>query len=220
MTRPSRTAVLAQDIASRVRLRWIGLGLTGVAALLASVSAARAESHEEIIVSYGFNEYDELKYTPDVPHLDYVNPDAPLGGGISISAIGTFDSMNPYATGKGSWGALSTLGYEDVMVTTDDEVGSYYCLLCETIEYPESQDWVIFNLRQDVTFSDGTPMTAEDILFTHELLIEQGTPSYASYISQVVASAEVLDPYQLKFTFADDVPRKGLITQMLSLIHI
>ncbi len=217
MTRPSRTAVLAQDIASRVRLRWIGLGLTGVAALLASVSAARAESHEEIIVSYGFNEYDELKYTPDVPHLDYVNPDAPLGGGISISAIGTFDSMNPYATGKGSWGALSTLAYEDVMVTTDDEVGSYYCLLCETIEYPESQDWVIFNLRQDVTFSDGTPMTAEDILFTHELLIEQGTPSYASYISQVVASAEVLDPYQLKFTFADDVPRKGLITQMGSL---
>ena len=71
--------------------------------------------------------------------------------------------MNPYATGKGSWGALSTIGYEDIMETTSDEVGSYYCLLCETIEYPESESWVIFHLRDDVTFSDGTPMTAEDI---------------------------------------------------------
>ena len=192
------------------------LSLAGVAWLL-SAPASLTDEAEKIIVSHGFNEYDELKYAPDDPHLDYVNPYAPLGGEISIATIGTFDSMNPYATGRGSWGALSTIGYEDIMETTSDEVGSYYCLLCETIEYPESESWVIFHLRDDVTFSDGTPMTAEDVLFTHELLVEQGTPSYANYIQQVIAESEILDSHTIKFTFAEDVPKKGLITQMGSL---
>ncbi len=176
-----------------------------------------AQEGEEIIVSHGYNEYDALKYGPDFDHLDYVSPDAPLGGEISISALGSFDSMNAYATLDGNPGVMSTFIYEDMMIGTDDEVNSSYCLLCETLEYPESQDWVIFNLRRDVKFSDDTPMTAEDILFTHNLLIEQGTPSYAAYVKKMVAKAEVLDPYRIKFTFADGVPRKGLITQMGSL---
>ncbi|MXQ08483.1 ABC transporter substrate-binding protein [Alphaproteobacteria bacterium GH1-50] len=195
---------------------WITAGLA-IGALAASAGLARGESHETIIESHGYNYYAELKYGPDIEHLDYVNPDAPVGGEIALALDGTFDSMNPYATSKGSWGALSTIGYEDIMVPTSDEVGSMYCLLCTTIEYPESEDWVIFNIRDDVFFSDGTPMTAEDILFTHELLMNEGTPSYAQYIQTVVESAEVLDPYTLKFTFAEGIPRKGLITQMGSL---
>ena len=192
--------------------------LTGLAAVwLTSAVPGLAQSEEKIIIAHGYNEYDELKYGPDAPHLDYVNPDAPEGGEISISAIGTFDSMNPYATGIGNWGALSTIGFEDIMQTTDDEVGSYYCVLCETIEYPESRDWVIFNLRDDVTFSDGTPMTAEDVKFTLDLLLEQGTPSYRAGVSQMIDTVEVLDPHRIKFTFAADYPRKGLITQFGSL---
>ena len=213
MSRPNARAKARQS--RQNALTWIGLGVLGLGALFAG--PVLSESHEKIIVAYGYNEYGELKYSPDSPHLDYVNPDAPLGGEISLSTIGTFDSMNPYATGIGSWGALATIGYEDIMQTNSDEVGSYYCVLCETLEYPESEDWVIFNLRQDVTFSDGTPLTAEDVLFTHELLLEQGTPSYAGYVSQVIESAEVLDPHRIKFTFSPDVPNKGLITQMGSL---
>ena len=113
------------------------LGLLSLGTLLASLVPAFPESHEKIIVSHGYNEYEALKYSPGDPHLEYVNPDAPKGGEISIAAIGTFDSMNPYATGKGTWGMLSTIGYEDMMVPTSDEVGSMYCLLCETLEYPE-----------------------------------------------------------------------------------
>ncbi|MCV6592107.1 MAG: extracellular solute-binding protein [Silicimonas sp.] len=198
-------------------LRWTHLALLAAGALAASLVPAFGESHQKIIKSYGYNEYEALKYSPEDPHLAYVNPDAPKAGEISIASIGTFDSMNPYATGKGSWGAYSTIGYEDMMVSTSDEVGSMYCLLCETLEYPEDESWVIFNLRQDVKFSDGTPLTAHDILFTHNLLIDQGTPSYANYIKQVVTSAEALDDYTLKFTFAEDVPKKGMITQMGSL---
>ncbi|MEM6693694.1 MAG: extracellular solute-binding protein [Pseudomonadota bacterium] len=187
------------------------LALLPLGVVLATTAIATAED-ETIIVSHGYNEYEELKYPIDAVHLDYVNAEAPKGGEVSIATIGTFDSMNPYATLSGTGGLLSTIGYQDIMAATSDEIGSSYCLLCETIEYPESQDWVIFNMRQDVVFSDGTPLTAEDLLFSHQLLLEQGTPSYASYVSQVVAQAEVLDTYTLKFTFAEGIPRKGLIS--------
>jgi microcin C transport system substrate-binding protein len=104
-----------------------------------------------------------------------------------------------------------------MMVPVSDEIDTLYCLLCETLEYPEDQSWVVFNLRKDVTFSDGTPMTSADILFSYNLLIDQGTPSYANFVSEVVASAEALDDYTLKFTFNEDVPKKDLIVIMGSL---
>ncbi len=195
----------------------LAIGALALGASLAFPGIAKSEGHETIIVSHGYNEYDELKYAADAPHLDYVNPDAPTGGEFSIAVIGTFDSMNPYATGIGSPGALSTTMYEDMMVTTADEVGSYYCLLCTTLEYPESQDWVIFNLRDDVTFSDGTPMNGEHVLFAFELLKEQGTPSYAAFVNANVESAELLEPYRIKFTFKEGVPRRSLIPTMGSL---
>ncbi|MGR3515197.1 MAG: extracellular solute-binding protein [Paracoccaceae bacterium] len=214
---PTRAACVSDRISSAY-LRKIGaVGLIGVAAALALPSIAKSESHENIIISHGYNEYDELKYSPDDPHLDYANPDAPTGGEFSIAWIGTFDSLNPFATGIGTPGLLSSSMYEDMMVQSADEVGSYYCLLCTTLEYPESQDWVIFNLRDDVVFSDGTPMNGEHILFAFELLREQGTPSYAAFVNANVESAELLDPYKIKFTFKEGVPRRSLITTMGSL---
>lgn len=192
-------------------------GLLTIAAAVAAPGLVKAESHETIIVSHGYNEYDELKYSPDDPHLDYVNPNAPKAGEFSFALVGTFDSMNPYATGIGTPGVWSSVAYEDMMITTADEVGSYYCLLCTTLEYPESLDWVVFNIREDVTFSDGHPMTGEDILFSFELLQEQGTPSYAAFVQANVETAELLDPYTLKFTFKDTAPRRGLLTTVGSL---
>ncbi len=209
MPSPAATAALPPPSLGHLS----GILILGIGAFAATTGLARAESHETIIETHGYNEYDELKYGPDAPHLDYVNPDAPEGGEISIAATGTFDSMNPYATSKGTWGLLSTIGYEDIMQSTDDEVGSTYCVLCTTIEYPESKDWLIINLRDDVTFSDGTPMTAEDVKFTLELLLEQGAPSYRQGVSIMLESVEVLDPLRVKFTFAEDYPRKGLISQ-------
>ena len=195
----------------------LAIGAVSLGTAFAITNLAKGERHEKIIVSHGYNEYDELKYSPEEGHLGYVNPDAPTGGEFSIAWIGTFDSMNPYATGIGTPGLLSTTMYEDMMVPTSDEVGSTYCLLCTTLEYPESQDWVIFNLRDDVKFSDGTPMTGADILFAFELLKEQGTPSYAAFVNANVESAELLDPYKIKFTFKEGVPRRSLITTMGSL---
>lgn len=187
--------------------------LAKAAAILAAMSSW---SHaEEIITSHAITTFksDTPKYPVDFSHLDYVNPDAPKGGEISISMEGTFDSLNPYATLKGTPGRLSTIMYEDILFSPADEIGTSYCLLCTTMEYPESQDWVIFNLRPEVTFSDGTPLTAHDIVFSHNLLLEQGTPSYANYVKMVIPSVEALDDHRVKFTFADGIPRKDLIGQ-------
>lgn len=177
-----------------------------------------SELSAETMESHGFNEYGELKYGPDFPHLDYVNPDAPVGGEVSISAQGSFDSMNPFSTLSGTPGTLASSIYERLMTTTSDEVGSYYCLLCTTIEYPEDQAWVIFNLRDDVFFSDGTQMTAQDVIFTHALFREQSTPSYRAGITQLVTEYEALDDFTVKFTFSEDAPTRGRITQMGSSI--
>ncbi|MEM8978028.1 MAG: extracellular solute-binding protein [Pseudomonadota bacterium] len=178
---------------------------------LGAAGYALGENHETIIKSHGYSEYGALKYGPDFPHLDYVNPDAPKGGDVALAIVGKFDGMNPYATQKGQAGALSTVMYERMMTSTSDEVSGSYCFLCETLEYPEDESWVIFNLRKDVTFSDGTPLTAHDILYTHNLLKTQGTPSYASFVSVMVPQAEALDDHTLKFTFAEDQPKKDLI---------
>ena len=177
-------------------------------------ASADASGGGEVTVSHGYNEFGDLKYGPDFAHFDYVNPDAPIHGELSYSNVGTFDSMNALATRSGTPAALSTSMYETLMDTSLDEVGSYYCLLCETIEYPEDRSWVIFHLREGITFSDGTPLTAEDVVFTHELLREQATPSYRQGIVELVAAYEALDERTVKFTFEPDSPTKGRIGQM------
>lgn len=209
----SRVLTAGPDNGAVTLKHWVMGSVVGVAALWAA-SGVFAEGHEVIIESHGFNEYGELKYGPDFQHLDYVNPDAPLGGEISIARTGTFDSMNPFATLTGTPGLLSSSIWETLMTTTTDEVGSYYCLLCTTVEYPEDKSWVIFNLRDDVEFSDGTPMTAHDIVFTHELVREQGTPSYRAGLIQLVSEYEALDDYTVKFTFAEDATKRVRIQQM------
>ncbi|MGR3486249.1 MAG: extracellular solute-binding protein [Paracoccaceae bacterium] len=210
---PRRPAIRARAHDGAPTSRWLMAATLGGLTALAAVQA-RADAHETVIESHGYNEYDELKYPADFARLDYVNPDAPLGGEASVSANGTFDSMNPFATLSGSPGSLASSIYERIMVSTDDEVGSLYCLLCETVRYPEDQAWVEFDLRTDVTFSDGTPMTAEDVIFTHELFKEQGTPSYAAGMRQLIASAEAVDEHTVRFEFQPDARKVGRISQM------
>ncbi len=175
---------------------WLGLGLLLVS-LAAWASAARAQT---TIVSHGISTFGELKYPADFAHLDYVNPDAPKGGEISQWYPGTFDSVNPYSV-KGVAAVLSSIYYEGLLTGTSDEIGSSYCLMCETMEYPEDRSWVIFNLRKDVKFSDGTPLTAEDVVFSYYLFSEKGIAEYRSVFNQKFQLVEALDPYRVKFTF-------------------
>lgn len=190
-------------------------------ALIALFALSGTLHAEEIIRSHGFSDLGELAHEAGMPHLPYANPDAPKGGEISLAAQGTFDSFNPY-TRKGIAGAQASMPFERLMISApllptqamiaDDPYGSY-CLLCESIEYPESQDWVVFNLHPEARFSDGSPLTAEDVVFTTELFLEQGLPSYREAVRQLYESVEALDDTRVKFTFKEGVPRKGLIGQ-------
>ena len=167
---------------------------------------------ETIITSHGYSTFGDLKYPADFTHLAYVNPDAPKGGEISTWAQGTFDTFNPYSR-EGRAGSLATIGYESLMTGTADEVSGNYCLLCTTLEYPESEDWVIFHMRPEAKFSDGTPLTAHDVVFSYNLLLEQGLPSYAEAVKELIQTVEAIDDYTVKFTFMPDIPRRNLISQ-------
>ncbi|MFA5581025.1 MAG: extracellular solute-binding protein [Paracoccaceae bacterium] len=181
------------------------LALACGTALLASTATA-----QDSIVSHGVSTFGDLHYPADMAHLDYVNPDAPKGGEISVWAAGTFDSMNPYTT-KGRAGALSNIMFESILAGTADEIGAAYCFLCTTLEYPEDKSWVIFNLRDDVTFADGTPMTADDVLFTYEIFQREGLASFRAVLAQQVTGAEVLDTHRIRFDFHPDAPRRSVI---------
>lgn len=162
------------------------------------------------IVSHGIAVFGEPALPADFKHLRYVNPEAPKGGEISEWFSGGFDSYNPY-THRGRAALLSNVMLEPLMESVADEIGSAYCLLCETIEYPESRDWVIFHLRPEAKFSDGTPLTAHDVLFSFELLRDKGLSSYRTIISKVVAKAEVIDEHTIKFIFQPHYPRRDVI---------
>ncbi|MGV6839358.1 MAG: extracellular solute-binding protein [Planktomarina sp.] len=191
----------------------LGLSIGLAMAAMLGVGLAKAESHDPITKSHGYSYFGEYKYDADFAHLDYVNPDAPKGGEISTWAPGTFDSFNAYSR-KGRAAALSTIGYESLLTGTSDDVKASYGLLAHTVEYPASQDWVIFHMRPEARFSDGTPVTAHDVVFSHNLFLEQGLPSYAEAVSKLVTNAEALDDHTVKFTFAPDVPRRSLISQV------
>ena len=177
----------------------------------AAVSTAGEPATEGgTVVSHGYSFFGNLKYPADFGHLAYVNPDAPKGGEISQWAQGNFDSFNMYTIQGNAtpWGAFP---FESLMTGTADEATASYCLICETLEYPESLEWVIFNMRPEATFSDGSPLTANDVKFSYDLFMEQGLESYRMAAGGFVSSIEVLDDHRIRFTFAPDSPVRDRI---------
>ena len=201
-------------------LLWGGLGALGLIATLAWSGIAKADGHENITTSHGYSFYGDLTYPADYPHFDYVNTEAPKGGEMAIAFVGTLDSMNPYAR-QGRAHAFSVWMYESLLgeapgggAAPADVYSEYYCLLCERLEYPEDKSWVTFYMRPEAQFSDGSPVTAHDIAFSHNLLLDQGLKSYADAVRKRIPKVEVIDDYTIKFYFADGISRRSLIEQV------
>jgi len=167
-----------------------------------------AAAQEKIIKSHGISTFGDLKYSSNFKHFDYVNPDAPKGGEFSTAGFGTFDSMSPYIL-KGQAAALSSVFFESLMSSSADEPDSMYGLLAETIEYPENRQWVTFNIRHEARFSDGTAMTAEDVVFSFNILYEKGRPIFKSLLRDV-KSVEALGAKSVKFTFKEGANTREL----------
>jgi microcin C transport system substrate-binding protein len=148
----------------------------------------------------------EPKYGPDFKHFDWVNPDAPRGGEVHLSAIGSFDTFNPFSF-KGV--AASGIGalFETLMVPSPDEPDTEYGLIAQSVEIPEDKSWVAFNLRPEARWQDGKPVTADDVVFSFNILRTKGDPQYGLYYAEVT-KVEALSPLKVKFTFKNGSNRE------------
>ncbi|MFD2251223.1 peptide/nickel transport system substrate-binding protein [Pseudochelatococcus lubricantis] len=130
--------------------------------------------------------------------LPYVNPDAPKGGRLIQSIIGTFDNLNPFVPKGIAAQGITTLVFQPLMARSADEPFSVYGLIANAVRMPEDRSFVVFHLDPRARFSDGHPVTAADVLFSFELLREKGQLYYRSYLGQV-ERAQALDPLTVRF---------------------
>ncbi|WP_170122081.1 extracellular solute-binding protein [Breoghania corrubedonensis] len=145
-------------------------------------------------------------------YLPYVNPDAPKGGTITLGVQGTFDSLNPFiikgVAARGLWDyQFGNNVYESLLVRNRDEPFSLYGLLAESVETPPERDWVEFRLRKEAKFSDGTPVTAEDVIFSLALLRKSGRPHYRTWFKKIVRM-ESRDARTVRLIFEDGKDRE------------
>lgn len=173
--------------------RRLVVGLTGLLCALLAIAAIGAPTH-------GIALHGQPKYGPDFQHFDYVNPNAPKGGEARFAAIGSFDTFNPFNI-KGQAAAGIGQLFESLLTGSADEPFSEYGLIAESVEVPEDRRSVTFNLRPQARFHDGSPITADDVLFSFETLKTKGSPFFRLYYAGV-AKAEKLGERQVKFTFA------------------
>ncbi|MSO68728.1 MAG: ABC transporter substrate-binding protein [Alphaproteobacteria bacterium] len=170
-----------------------------VAALLVSFGSAFALADDGLYVSHGIAMHGDLKYGPD-QGFDYVNPDAPKGGTLRLASVGTYDNLNPFII-KGVAADGINLVFETLMEPSSDEAFSEYGLIAEKIEMPAGRSWVIFTLRAEARWHDGTPITVADVIFSLETLKTQGSPNYRLYYANV-DRAEDLGERRVKFSFS------------------
>src|SRR6516225_8316538 len=147
----------------------------------------------------GMSLFGDLKYGPDFRHFDYVNPNAPKGGTMRYSAIGTFDTLNPFVV-KGVPAAGIGAIFDTLTVRSEDEAESSYGLVAETIELAPDKRSVLYTIRKEARFHDGTPMTPEDVVWTFETLRAKGLPLYRNYYGDV-AKVEKEGERGVRFTF-------------------
>lgn len=175
----------------------LAAALLGLSCALSSALAAPA---------HGIALHGQPKYAPDFKHFDYVNPDAPKGGEARFAAIGSFDTLNPFNI-KGQAAAGIGQLFETLMIGSTDEPFSEYGLIAESVDVAEDRGSVTFTLRPQAKFHDGSPITADDVLFSLDILKSKGSPLYRFYYASVV-KAEKLDERKVKFTFADGENRE------------
>lgn len=188
------------------------LGLLGSSALMglgAVPLSAEEKASSDVIRSHGYASFGNLKYPKGFAHFDYVNPNAPKGGEFSTWAFGTFDSLTPYIL-KGNAAAGASVFYDTLLTGNLQEPDAVYGLLAHEIEYPVSREWVIFHMRPEARFRDGSPVTAHDVVFSYEILRDKGRPTFKTTFSDFTG-AEALDDHRVKFTFNPDGPLREIL---------
>jgi len=128
--------------------------------------------------------YGDLKYPESFKHFEYANPNAPKGGTFKQASIGSFDSLNPYIVKGNAASGISQI-YDTLLQQSKDEPFSLYPLVAEKIKVADDFSSVSFLINPNAKFHDGKSITAADIKFSFELLVNEGAPLYGSYYSGV-----------------------------------
>ncbi|MGO1772831.1 MAG: extracellular solute-binding protein [Halomonas sp.] len=156
---------------------------------------------------HGLSLYDSPELPTDFRYFPHVNPQAPKGGTITHTAVGgSFDSTNPFIIRGTPATGISQI-YDTLMASNPGEPFSLYGLLAEGVRLDPDRQWIEFDLRPEARFQDGEPVTAYDVVFSLNLLREEGNPFYASYYAGV-EEAIALNEHQVRFTFNDSESRE------------
>jgi microcin C transport system substrate-binding protein len=167
------------------------------------VTPARASERK-----HGLSAFGDLAYPPDFTHFNYANPDAPKGGTFSLVGWGgvtTFDSLNNFIL-KGDAAQGLDLLFDTLMTRAADEPDAVYGLVAENAEVADDGMSVTFYLRPEARFADGSPLTAEDVVFSFDTLKTKGHPLIGQMLQDVV-KAEALDPHTVRYSFKGDLVR-------------
>jgi microcin C transport system substrate-binding protein len=168
-------------------------------ALLLTAAVVPTAGAADGTTSHALSLFGDVKYPPDFQHFDYVNPDAPKGGTARFSAVGTFDNLNPFII-KGVPASGITSVFDTLLAPSLDEPSTMYGLLAESVEIAPDRSWVVYNLRKEARFQDGSPVTPDDVIWTFETLRTKGRPFYRSYYADV-GKVEKIGERGVKFTF-------------------
>nr|WP_258045681.1 extracellular solute-binding protein [Mesorhizobium sp. NBSH29] len=158
----------------------------------------------------------------DFDNFPYVNPDAPKGGTVNYTWLGTFDSINPFIIqGSGARGSIDAdFGnnvFDSLMQRSRDEAFTLYPLIAKTVETDEARSFVEFTLDERATFSDGKPITPDDVIFTFELLRDKGYPRYG-VMAKKIDRVEKVGERGVRFTFVKPDRELPLLLGLLSVL--
>ena len=161
-----------------------------------STTGARAGEAVHALAMHG-----TPKLAAGFSHFPYADPNAAKGGRVTLGALGTFDSLNPHIIKGVTPPSMRELVYESLLARSNDEPFSLYAWVAQRVEVPDDRSAITFHIDPAARFSDGAPITADDVLFSHALLKEKGWPYHRSHYGKV-AKAEKLGPLTAKFSFA------------------
>jgi microcin C transport system substrate-binding protein len=181
-------------------------------ALLACINAPRATATSVTMPttrSYGIAMYGDLKYPASFTHFDYTSDKAVHGGTLALGSQGNFDSLNPYIP-KGNPADELGLVYDTLMEQAADEAFSQYGLVAQEVEWPQDRSWVRYYLNPKARFNDGKEITADDVVFTFNLLMEKGAPTYQAYYADVTG-VKAEGKRQVLFTFRPGIVNRELV---------
>src|SRR5450432_2669887 len=149
----------------------------------------------------------------DFTHMPYANPDAPKGGRLVQGILGTFDSLNPLIVRGVAVQQVVAVQQmrgaviESLMARSNDEAFTLYGLLARSVETDDTRSYVTFHIDPRARFSDGQPVTSEDVLFSWALLRDKGRPNHRQYYSKVV-KADAPDSLTARFDFGGAIDRE------------